>query len=193
MIDDDCDVSLEDIIYLIETDKDIIGLPYTLRGHEDKYNAGFILNNEVDHLSKQTRGLMEVHGQGNGCKAIKRIVFETIKPYWFWPEIITFEDGSIDSLVEDWAFDRKARKAGFRVWCDFDRPVKHNLKENKMSEINQVVRNAQKMLNNISSLINDLVDLNEKKDIKISQLEAAQKPVDIKEPDGRTASNKKRT
>jgi len=126
MVDSDCVGSLEDAIYLAETDYDIIGLPYMLRGSKNKYNAGFILKNGFDHLPVHTSGMMEVHGQGNGFKAIKKKVFEAIPPCWFWPEIITFEDGSMASLVEDWAFDRKARKAGFRVWCNFDRPVKHN-------------------------------------------------------------------
>jgi hypothetical protein len=123
-----------------------------------------VLENNFNHLPKTTKGLMEVHGQGNGFKAIKRIVFETLKPYWFWPEILNFKDGSIDSLVEDWAFDFKARKAGFRVWCDFDRPVNHNLKEEpKMNEsILKGQIQSQKMMTSLSLYIGQLVENFEK-------------------------------
>lgn len=158
MIDSDVDCSLKDIIYMCETDKDIIGLPYILRGNENVYNAGYILNNGYKHLPINTKGLHDIHGQGNGCKAWKRKVFETVKPYWFWPEVITFEDGSFDSLVEDWAFDLRARKAGFRVWCDFDRPVNHNIKESKMSNFGKNQRAGQIMLNNLSTYIGQLTD-----------------------------------
>jgi len=162
MIDSDCTGTLKDIIYLVETGKDIIGLPYTLRGHENKYNAGFVLDNSFSHMPKNTKGIMEVHGQGNGFKSIKRVVFETLKPYWFWPEVINFKDGSIDSLVEDWAFDYKARKAGFRVWCDFDRPVNHNLKGIDMSGILKGQVQSQKMMTSLSLYIGQLVESVEK-------------------------------
>jgi hypothetical protein len=159
MIDSDVDCCLKDIIYICESDEDIIGLPYILRGNEDVYNAGFISDNGYKHFPINTKGKKEIDGQGNGCRGWKRRVFETIQPYWFWPEVITFEDGSIDSLVEDWAFDLKTRKAGFRVWCDFDRPVKHNIKESKMSTFGKNQRAGQTMLNNLSTYIGQLTDL----------------------------------
>jgi hypothetical protein len=164
LIDSDMDYTLQDIIYLCELDKDIAGLPYKLRGRELFYNAGFILENGFDHLPIETTGLMEVHGQGNGCKAIKRKVFENLKPFWFYPIQHTFKDGSIDSLVEDWAFDFKARKAGFRVWCDFNRPVNHNLKqEPKMNEnILKGQLQSQKMMTSLSLYIGQLVENFEK-------------------------------
>jgi hypothetical protein len=159
-IDSDCDGNLEDIIYLAESDKDVIGLPYTLKGQDDKYNAGFILKDKYEHLPKTTKGLIEVHGQGNGFKAIKRKVFETIKPsgFWFWPDILEFEDGSFESMVEDWSFDSKVRKAGFRVWCNFDKPVKHELKKEEKMQLAKSQRASQTMLNNISTYIGQLVE-----------------------------------
>lgn len=163
LIDSDTDPTIEDIIYIAEYSNSkqcVIGLPMVLRGDEKKYNAGFLLENGFKHLPIETTGLMEVHGQSNGCKAIPRVVFETLKPYWFFPIQHTYKDGSIESLVEDWAFDFKARKAGFRVLCDFDRPVNH--KTGEKMELAKSQRASQSMLNNISGYIGQLIDLIEK-------------------------------
>lgn len=128
MIDSDIECSIHDIVYIAEkafSENCIFGLPYLLRGSENKYNAGFIGNYDFEHLRIQTKGVLEIDGQGNGCKAIPRKVFESIEPFWFWPGIIHFKDGSIDTLVEDWNFDYKARHSGFKILCDFDRQVGH--------------------------------------------------------------------
>jgi hypothetical protein len=178
MVDNDVVCTLDDIIYLAESEKDIIFLPYELRGNPDAYNAGFLNNKGFIHLPIFENGLKKVDGGGNGCKAWKRKVFETIPPYWFWPD--TMEIGEyIDSLVEDWAFDAKCRKAGFDVWCDFNRPVKHNTKEpetmsnEKNADLSRQGRKLLGTVSNISASINNLIDAVEICEAKIAELTKA--------------------
>lgn len=181
MIDSDVDCSLEDIIHLIEKDKDVVFLPYELRGHPDKYNAGYLTKKGHQHLNKSTKGFRSIHGGGNGCKAWKRKVFKRVPPFWFWPGVLEYGD-EIESLVEDWSFDARARKAGFQVWCDFDRPVKHNLKEPKMKKeisnqstvpgsIANIVLKTNQTLGTISSYYDALIAEAAAQGEKIAKLE----------------------
>lgn len=170
MIDSDIDCSLSDIIYMCETGKDIIGLPYVLRGCNNLYNAGYIQESEIKHIPVNTKGLREVDGQGNGCKAISRRVFERLEHYWFWPMKYRYKDGSIESLVEDWAFDYKARQKGFKVWCDFNKPVNHNIKGVKTMELHKSQIQARSLLDNVYKYINDLCSIIEKMQLENTSL-----------------------
>ena len=59
----------------------------------------------------------EVHWTGAGCLLVRRGVFETIEPLWF--EVMP------DGQGEDSAFCRKARAAGFKIFCDTSQWVGH--------------------------------------------------------------------
>jgi len=61
-------------------------------------------------------GLIEVDRLGTGSILIAREVFETLERPWFFYEY----DGAIEKFYpsEDYAFSRKCREAGIRLWCD---------------------------------------------------------------------------
>lgn len=62
----------------------------------------------------------EVFGIGTGFLLIKMSVFEKIKPPYFY-----FCNFHGRPLGEDIYFCRKAREAGFKVWCDPTIPLQH--------------------------------------------------------------------
>lgn len=141
MVDSDVNCSLDDIIYLAESGKDIISLPYVVRGNEKLYNAGYLTGQGCKHIGVESKGIVKVGGSGNGCKGWTRKVFETVEPFWFWPLQVELEDGVNISLPEDWAFDYKASLKGFDIYCDLDRPIGHNIdiKSECISLLNQCV------------------------------------------------------
>ena len=59
----------------------------------------------------------EVHWTGAGCLLVRRGVFETIEPLWF--------EATSDGQGSDGAFCRKARVAGFKIFCDTSQWVGH--------------------------------------------------------------------
>lgn len=100
---------------LLKRDKDIIGVPYHLRTlpltNTLKVHAedGSILNEE------HPGGLMRCAGVGTGFLLIRTSVFGKLShPWFFW------ESDNKGEVVcgEDMWFCRKARQAGFDIWCD---------------------------------------------------------------------------
>lgn len=67
-------------------------------------------------------GFREISGSGMSGVLVKREVFETLKAPWF--RFIHAKDGRL-LLGEDVYFYRKARKAGYKVWCEFALPQQH--------------------------------------------------------------------
>jgi hypothetical protein len=162
-IDSDIECSLDDVIHLIQLKKNIVGLPYTLRGDQTRYNAGYIKDGDFIHSPTSETGLKKVDGQGMGFRYISMKVFKKMTPFWFWPSILE-HNGKIQTLVEDWAFDLKARQLGFDVWTDFNRPVGHNTKEQKMNpdqkmNLEQDFRRVLGGLSEIGIFVNKMADL----------------------------------
>lgn len=62
-------------------------------------------------------GLHEVQTAGSAGMLVRRHVIEAMPDPWFET------DGR--GLNEDFTFCRKAREAGFRIWCDVDTPMGH--------------------------------------------------------------------
>jgi GT2 family glycosyltransferase len=61
----------------------------------------------------------EVHAAGTGVMLVHRRVFETIEEPWFWVEMFQSPaKADWQFMNEDIAFCRKAREAGFKIWCD---------------------------------------------------------------------------
>jgi SAM-dependent methyltransferase len=109
---------------LIDHKKDIIGCLYFHRSGEykpvlmkeigdGKYT--FLNDSEIKH------GLQEVEVQGGGVMLIDLKIFDKILPPYFEPEQQT--DG--ESLGTDVQLCKKARAAGFGVWCDTSITVGH--------------------------------------------------------------------
>jgi GT2 family glycosyltransferase len=116
-VDSDMVVPPDLLIRLIEADKDIVSALAFRRtpGYEpcifkecSETDAKFYLD--------YPKGLIEVEGVGMACTLIKRKVFETVPGPWFFPH---------KTLGEDLSFCVRARKAGFKIFCDTELIVGH--------------------------------------------------------------------
>ena len=106
---------------LFKQKKDIIGGQYNVRAFpatstvkmEDE-NGHFINWNTLPEEPFQCAAL------GTGFMLIDINVFKKVEEPWFF-----FADLDGDEMTEDVYFCRKARKAGFEVWCDPTIPLSH--------------------------------------------------------------------
>lgn len=129
-VDSDITASIDDVVKLIEHDKDIIGAPY-LHHSKKKFNVWDLTSDGGLAVPIDGEGLCEVDGIGTGFLLIKREAFERIPegPEWFYhPKV----NGKV--LCEDIHFCLCAKKAGLEVWCDFDITINHRLR--KQSDFN---------------------------------------------------------
>jgi hypothetical protein len=109
---------------LLAHDKDIVGCLYYHRTGE--YRP--VLMKEVEpgaytflKDSDITGKLQEVDVQGGGCMLINMRIFDKILPPYFEPEMMTGKLG----YGTDIQLCRKAKEAGFSVWCDTSIIVGH--------------------------------------------------------------------
>jgi hypothetical protein len=107
---------------LVALDKDIVACP-TRQYHEGQLY--WVVMRAVDdgyqgYLKKQ-RGLMEVDAVGTGCILIARRVLENIKG----PFVREWNEDGTQRLGTDFAFCKRAKKKGFRVWAHWDYPCAH--------------------------------------------------------------------
>lgn len=100
---------------LLAHDKDIIGTTYNFRFLPSKSIVKFL--DEKEHS-----GLCEVSGLGTGCLLVKTSVFAELKRPYFPTE---FNERGIMTSTQDIGFCEKARKSGFKVWCDTSIVIKH--------------------------------------------------------------------
>ena len=71
-------------------------------------------------LTQGESGLDEVLSTGAGCLLVRTSVFEKLeRPYWRLGQIRS------DVWSDDFDFCRRARAAGFKIWCDLDVLVGH--------------------------------------------------------------------
>lgn len=101
----------------VERDLDVVGFPYlTWRANADPPLV-WIPEEPGD------RGLEEVDWLGGGCLLIARRVLE--HPDMRGPFLDCWNSDGRRTMPEDINFCERARRAGFRVWCAFDRPLHH--------------------------------------------------------------------
>lgn len=64
---------------------------------------------------------------GSGCLLVHASVYKKLQYPWFWLEHITPTDKDRPQLMnEDIAFCRKAREAGYQLWCDPQAELTHH-------------------------------------------------------------------
>jgi len=123
MLDNDC-IPSEKILDLADYDKDIIGgtcfgfikgniVPFLMKKREDyRYDiANADLNN----------GVIECDAIGSGCMMIARRVLENL-PYPFRNE---YDTEGIKTRGLDFNFCLRAKKLGYKTYCDTDMLVSH--------------------------------------------------------------------
>jgi hypothetical protein len=122
-IDADMKFPSETLKRLLEDNKDIVGVPYNKRELPLTSTVRMLRKDgnfyKVDE-SLMPKELFECGGVGLGCTLIKCSVFDKIKKPWF-----QFEYDGDELMGEDYAFCKKAHKAGYKVWCDPTLNVKH--------------------------------------------------------------------
>jgi hypothetical protein len=109
-VDSDMVVPVDLLTKLIEADKDIVSALAFRRtpGYEPCIFKKCTTRDAKFYLD-YPKGLIEIQGVGMACTLIKRRVFETVPQPWYFPHKI---------LGEDLSFCVRARKAGFRIYCD---------------------------------------------------------------------------
>jgi hypothetical protein len=121
--DSDIEFTEKHLLRVLKLDKDIVSLPYSLNSTtKNVYNV----IKDREYFPFTTENLLEVDGNGaGGLFKIKRKVFEKVPPYWFEGEK-TINENRLAYIPEDYTFCNKARKAGFKLWVDFNYPLKHH-------------------------------------------------------------------
>ncbi|GBU22935.1 hypothetical protein R80B4_02848 [Fibrobacteres bacterium R8-0-B4] len=138
-IDADVVFKPEDVIQLINQDKDIIGGAYAYRPDPTRIVAGhFNDSNKFDgdlsaknFLPNTTKGLLEVDFLGAGFLLIKAKVFETLEYPYFREELIHQTNANGETCVsvcgEDVGFFLQAKRTGIKAYIDCDCKVEHIL------------------------------------------------------------------
>lgn len=121
-VDSDIIFPADAIKKLLLANKDIIGGLYYKKGDGNMPVAAIIDEDGEHHCIKEVPDkVFEVDAIGTGFLLIKKTVFDAFTaekrkelgdPFNFW----TKPDGGEDS--EDWSFCRRAKKLGFKIWCD---------------------------------------------------------------------------
>lgn len=128
MIDDDV-LPLHNPAELVFADKDVIGSPAKVRQKGRNINwvayvktidrEGYV---PVDFYSvDDTIDLLSVDIVGTGCILIKRKVLESIKA----PFLTEFDEDGISNYGTDFAFCKRAKKAGFEIYTTPQRVCEH--------------------------------------------------------------------
>lgn len=116
-------------LHVIKADQDVVGFPALIHKHgqlmwvvfnDNPYSSqhhstkGFIpVNVDAVLEAEKTKGLLEVDYLGSGMMLIKRKVLESIKAPF---ERMWREDGTV-SWGHDFYFCKKAKEAGFKLFC----------------------------------------------------------------------------
>lgn len=118
------------VLEMIESKKDIVSLPYESQGHRGYFECGEfgqVSGNIRTRYPVEQKGFQKVGWAGAGMILILKHVFEKIQFPWFWHPMVTIKDCQ-DQAGEDIGFSMGANKAGFDIFCNFNNPVKHNLR-----------------------------------------------------------------
>lgn len=134
-IDSDIGFNLQQVLNLLEQDKDIISGAYIRRDRQEMFNCGMwkedIPGAIYYDLNKETTGLHKVDFVGGGFLLCKSSVFPKIEYPWF-RRVLVGDDVLQEEIPEDYGFCLGARKAGFELWVDCDVQVYHNLEGPKL-------------------------------------------------------------
>ncbi len=133
-LDSDIGFTLEDVLCLIEHDKDVVSIPYCSHNNpQQTLVASWVKDNpgEIDTFyGLQERDFKEVDATPLGMSLIKRTVFDKIE-YPYFRHILVDCEGRREESSEDYGFCLLCREAGIKIYCDFDRKVYHKPRTEK--------------------------------------------------------------
>ena len=114
-IDSDMVFSTDAVTKLLERDKDIIGVNYNMRQFPPTSTVQLAQGETIQ------KELFRCNGVATGFMLIKMEIFKKLEKPWFHVGII--DEKTLEG--HDYRFCRKAREAGYEVWCDPTIPVGH--------------------------------------------------------------------
>jgi len=125
-VDDDQVLAPDTLMRLLARDKDIVSgiylkreMPFVPQMYAQEDQRGWCYPRL---LAPFASGLVEVVATGAGCLLVKTKVLEAMeKPHWRLGQITS------DGWGDDMNFCHRAREAGFKVWCDLDTRVGHQI------------------------------------------------------------------
>lgn len=110
----------------VEDDLDLVGFPTPVWNNRNNGERPIYWNGYDYDLAKdayrehpEKQGLQQVDAIGTGCFLVARRVLEAIPDAPF--QRLYYPDGRVER-GNDIAFCERVRGAGFRIWCDYDRP-----------------------------------------------------------------------
>lgn len=115
---------------LVQLDLDVVGLPTPVWHDAVRGDRPFYLN-AVDwdadaggyRPHEPCEGLQQVDAIGSGCFMVARRVMMALRDQQ--PFMRKWNDQGLVTMGGDYAFCKKVRKAGFKVWAHFDYPCMH--------------------------------------------------------------------
>lgn len=127
-LDSDMSFPPDALVRLLARNKDIVGTTYCQR-RSPRGLTHESLTSDYQMPTDPREELFEVKSLGFGCILIKTEVFSRIPRPWFQVELSGgIQDNGADMhRSEDRTFCDKARKAGYKVWCDvkLSRELRH--------------------------------------------------------------------
>lgn len=131
-IDSDIGFTLDDVLTLIEAKKPITALPYETYNDSGVYQVGeweHVAGNIKYKYPVETEGWKRVAWVGGGMHLVMKHVYEKMEYPWYRHSLVQLGDNQ-EQTSEDLGFCIEAKKAGFNIWCNFDKPVKHTKTNN---------------------------------------------------------------
>ena len=123
--DDQCPIT--NPLDLVELNLDVVSCPAPIWMPDKSphypvvWNAFDDLGGENYRAHQPMSGLQEVGIVGSGALLITRRVFESLER----PFLIDWDAAGRKLAGPDIAFCRRAREAGFKIWCHYDYPCRH--------------------------------------------------------------------
>lgn len=130
MIDAD-NPPLRNPLDLVELDLDVVGCVTPIWSNKTGDNGAPFYFNAMDWIEekkawnehKESEGLQEVDAIGAGCILIARRVLISLANKSAWMRI--WDDRGYAQEGTDWAFCKRAKKEGYKIWAHYDYPCEH--------------------------------------------------------------------
>ena len=126
---------------LIDLNCDVIGLPTLVYAKGGIYWNGMDWNESEQgwNAHKTQEGLQEVDAVGSGCILIARRVLVALHHRQPW--VREWDSRGFVTAGTDWAFCKRAKSAGYRVWMHYDYWCEH-YKEHAVHEYTMAVERS---------------------------------------------------
>lgn len=131
VVDDDIAFTLQDVLRVIAHDKDACHAPYKLHNTPSLFDCGKFHAMYPGFISERfpstATGLTRVDWAAAGFAYYRASVFENLEYPWYRHPIIRVKK-SAETASEDIGLCLNLRRHGYKIWCDFDVHIDHQLR-----------------------------------------------------------------